>query len=321
MKTTYATGIFSLAVDKEIDYKNSKIVSHSQISMYEKCPKSWELRYVRKHKISDESIYLVFGQAMHEVIQEWLKVMYTKTIKASDELDTNKMLMDAIKREYVEAVERSGVHFSTPEELGTYYTSGVEIMSYLKKKRIHYFSTRHLQLVGIELPIQISPDPSRPSIILQGYLDLVFYDKTLNKYKILDIKTSKRGWGDWDKKDKTKVNQLVLYKKYFSEIFNVPLESIDVEYFIVKQQIDLDSVWPQKRVQQFKPSNGTVTVRKVIKDFEAFLKTCFDENGEYIDRNHPAIAGAKYYNCRFCPYNENEELCPKDNRITNLYGN
>ncbi len=51
------------------------------------------------------------------------------------------------------------------------------------------------------------------------------------------IKTSTRGWGDKEKKDETKQFQLVLYKKYYSQQFNIPEDNIDVLEF--RNQLDL----------------------------------------------------------------------------------
>ncbi len=101
-------------------------------------------------------------------------------------------------------------------------------------------------------------------------------------------------------------------------MYDLPYDRVDVEYFIVKRKIDLDSLYPQKRIQVFAPSNGKLTIKKLEKEFLDFLRTCFNEDGTYIDRKHPAIAGENYYNCRFCVFNENEELCPKSDRITKI---
>ena len=46
-----------------------------------------------------------------------------------------------------------------------------------------------------------------------GYLDIVIHDTLSNTIKIMDIKTSTRGWNKWMKKDENKTQQLLLYKK------------------------------------------------------------------------------------------------------------
>ena len=38
------------------------------------------------------------------------------------------------------------------------------------------------------------PISSNPNVLFIGYLDIVMYNETLNKFKIIDIKTSTKGW-------------------------------------------------------------------------------------------------------------------------------
>jgi len=59
-------------------------------------------------------------------------------------------------------------------------------------------------------------------------------------------------------------------------------------------------------------------MKKLVTEFQDFLNDCFDSSGQYIDKSHPALAGNNYYNCRFCDYDEREDLCPKANRITHV---
>ena len=44
-------------------------------------------------------------------------------------------------------------------------------------------------------------------------------DTELDKIYIYDIKTSTRGWNDTEKKDDSKIAQILLYKEYFSKQF------------------------------------------------------------------------------------------------------
>ena len=45
-------------------------ISYSQLSMFSDCPQRWKLNYIDKKRISEPSIYLLFGTAMHEVLQK-----------------------------------------------------------------------------------------------------------------------------------------------------------------------------------------------------------------------------------------------------------
>ena len=66
-------------------------ISYSQISMYSDCPLRWKWNYVDRLSISESNIHLIFGTAMHEVLQHYLNVMYTETVKNADEIDLDKI--------------------------------------------------------------------------------------------------------------------------------------------------------------------------------------------------------------------------------------
>jgi hypothetical protein len=73
---------------KEIDWANQKMISYSQFSMYNECPKKWSLQYVEGHKQFTSTIHTVFGTALHEVIQHYLTVMYEQNGVQADKINT-----------------------------------------------------------------------------------------------------------------------------------------------------------------------------------------------------------------------------------------
>ena len=69
-------------------------ICYSQISMFNECPLRWKLNYIDNLSISESSIHLIFGTAMHEVLQTYLEVMYNDSIKNADLLNLEEMLQD-----------------------------------------------------------------------------------------------------------------------------------------------------------------------------------------------------------------------------------
>ena len=55
--------------------------------MYGDCPLRWKLNYVDKLRVSESNIHLIFGTAMHEVLQTYLEIMYNDSIKNADLLN------------------------------------------------------------------------------------------------------------------------------------------------------------------------------------------------------------------------------------------
>ena len=142
---------------------------------------------------------------------------------------------------------------------------------------------------------------------MKGFIDLVLYDKTLDKYTIYDIKTSTRGWSDYEKKDQTKVNQILLYKKFFSRARGIPEDKVDVQFFIVRRKINENLEYLPKRVQEFIPAHGTKKVKDAFEDIQNFVKDAFTIEGEYQEKKY----SKNIDKCKFCPYINKPELCDK----------
>jgi hypothetical protein len=124
-----------------------------------------------------------------------------------------------------------------------------------------------------------------------GKLDLVMFDETMHRVVIWDIKTSTRGWTKYDKNNKIKTSQMVMYKKYFAEQYGIPVDSIDVRYFIVKRKVPDNPKYAvmKSRIQKFEPSSGKTTQNKMVKNMKSFVEDVFIDgthmyNIDNIDR-------------------------------------
>jgi hypothetical protein len=291
-------------------------ISYSQWSMYDRCPLSWKLAYIDGLAPFQASIDTCFGTAFHETFQYFIEVMYTDSVKRAEALDLRSILTNKLREEYAKCVQEMGQHFSNPLQLAEYLEDGVAILEWFKKRRKQYFSTKDWELIGIEVELCTPASPNNPSVYLYGFIDLVIRHIPTNTIHVFDIKTSRSGWNKHQKADPTKAAQLVIYKNKFSEQFGIPKENIIVEFFIVKRKMVEESMFPQKRIQLFRPSSGTVTQRKVQRQIDEFVEQCFDSEGNKLaDRQYMAISGKGDKNCKYCFAKTREDLCPKANRI------
>ena len=241
----------------EINYAFQKSISYSQLSTFTNCPKQWALKYKEGNYLFDASINSIFGTSMHNTIQKYITIMYTQSTVVADQLDLEEDFAENFRTEYKTTYEKNNnTHFSNPEEMREYFDDGIEILNFLKRKKGSYFSKRGWHLVGVEIPILTTPNKQYNNVIFKGFIDLVMYHEPTNTFKIIDIKTSKSGWNDKTKKDELKQFQLILYKKFFSEIFGVDEKNIEIEYFIVKRQVWESEDFVIKRIQTFSPPSG-----------------------------------------------------------------
>ena len=288
--------------------KKNKHISYSQLSTYDRCPKQWYLTYVKKLIPYEGSIHASFGTAFHETLQEWLQVLYHGKVKDAMAMDVDALLYENMIKAYKSTKAQNGhEHFATAEDLRMFWLDGKHIFEFIKKKRRAYFNTKGVHLAGVETLLY---QELRPGVMFKGFIDLVFYDARVDRWKIVDIKTSTRGWSALDKKDLNKTQQLILYKKFLAKQFNIDIDKIDVEYFVVKRRVPVEADFAamQRRVQEFSPASGKGNTNKVLKIMQNFVTKAVDHLGNYIEEDHKANPTKD--NCKWCNVKK-MRLCPE----------
>ena len=298
-----------------INFAYQKNISYSQMSIFRGCQYRWKLQYKDKIKRFTSSIHTVFGTAVHEVMQHYLDVAYDKSFAEADrEIDMEEKFQESFITEYQNQYKSNkNEHFSDALEMREFFEDGVAILEWFKKKRSRYFSKKGTYLVGCEIPIVVAPNKMLNNVLYMGYLDVVTYHEPTDTFKIIDIKTSTKGWNDYTKKDENKQYQLLLYKQYFSEQYNIPLDKIEIEFFILKRKVldaddeNLMSPYQAYRVQQFTPPSGKIKLSRAKKAVSDFIEECFDIRGKIRENLYPKTPSK--WNCKFCPYGDDKELC------------
>ena len=297
------TGAVKKVWESKIKQKPSKNVhvSYSSISTYNKCPKLWELQYLRGDVPFTQTIYTVFGSAFHETLQEWLHVLYHEKVKTAMDLNINDLLYaNMIKAYRVAMAQMDYQHISDQEEMTQFWLDGKHILEFIKKKRPAYFSTKTMQLAGIETLLY---QELRPGVKFKGLVDLVFYHPNTDRWSIVDIKTSTRGWQDKAKKNPNLTAQVILYREFFSKQFGIDKDKIDVEFFIVKRRVPKEAEFAsmQRRVQRFVPPAGPRKTKQVLESMNKFISEAIDSEGKYIDKEYKCTN--PFGKCEHCtPY-------------------
>jgi len=285
-----------------------KTISYSQFSQWIECPFRWKLNYIDKLRVRSESIHSLFGTSMHEVIQEFIRVMYTVSLREARGMDLSLLLQERMKTNFIKAQTENKVMDISIDDMKEFYYDGCDILTWFIAHVTEYFAKQGFELVGIEVPIDY---PIQDGIKMSGYLDIVIKDTVLNKIKIFDIKTSTMGWNKYQKKDKKKLMQLVIYKRFYAAQYNVDPKDVSVEFIIFKRRLYENTDFPQKRIQRIMPASGTVTVNETLCQLKEFVVACFDIVGNFrTDVEYEKRPSAKV--CKYCEYADHSELCDKN---------
>ena len=279
-------------------------VSYSQYGMYTTCQEQYKLNYIDKLGTSSANIHTIFGSAMHETIQHFLEVMYGVTKKQALQMNLEGMLKDKLVEHFNKENEKmeEGMYPCTKEELGEFFEDGKLILQYFRNKLDKLYSKSGFRLVAIEMPLNAE---IKPGVHFIGFIDIILEDLSDNTIIIIDLKTSTKGWSQYQKNDKVKTSQMLLYKKFYSEKYNLPLDQIQVEYQILKRKIFEGADFPIPRISKFVPANGKPSVNKAWDGFMEFVDSVFEEGGTYVEREYLPTKGK---HCDWCEF-KTRKLC------------
>ena len=232
-----------------------KTVSFSQFSTWWMCPARWKLDNIDKLKVFEDSIHMSFGTAIHETVQAFLTAYLNISDEEARKIDLISMFINAFKTQ----VNGKGIKY-TPEEFVEFVEDGKGILNeFLSPSNIKYhFPRDKWELLGIETDIR---EEIINNVVLNGKLDILLKEKLSGDIRIVDLKTSGRGWSQNDKDDFTKVSQLRIYKALYSKKYNIPLHKIHVEFIILKRKLYDDCKYEQSLIQIVKPPTYQEDIR------------------------------------------------------------
>jgi RecB family exonuclease len=256
-------------------------VSFSQYSMWSSCPQQYKLSYIDGLSQSTSNIHSVFGSAMHETLQEYLsRCLRISKSQADKGMDTKAFLKEKMREMYLKESNEGKDPICTKEELVEFLEDGNLILDYFQKSKNfnNFFSLKYDELVAIEQPINTK---IREHINFLGFIDLIVRSKFDGKYRIIDFKTSTSGWSKYQKKDPTKNAQILLYKKFYSEMLGVSMDMIDVEFIILKRKVSDNTEYHIPRISRHVPANGKPSINKAWSEFNLFVDNVFNADGTY----------------------------------------
>jgi len=284
----------------ELVEKKKKKVSYSQYSNWFNCPHRWYLDFVKKLRKTDSTINTCFGTAIHEVFQKYIETMYKQSVTKADEIEMYPLFEEAFKRELI---NEKVTH--TEDEFKEFSKDGESIIEAFTNisNRIKHFPSNRYEFFGIEDEIIM---PIKNDVEFICYIDIILKEKLTGRYKIFDIKTSRMGWNQYQKEDPAKYSQILLYKSFFSRKHNIPIDKIDVEFFIVKRKLYENYPYPQSRIQTFIPKHTQKTLATTLNSFAQFVTECFNKDGTFIENieSYPKIPGKNKKHCKYCPHHK-----------------
>ena len=276
-------------------------VSFSQYSTFSTCPRMYKHQYIDKLGESSANIHTIFGSSMHSTIQHYLSVFYGVSKKQANELNLDKMLLNSLREEFTKEKEKMSEGAPcTQLELEEFFGDGRRILEWFVKHIEKLYTKSGYELVAIEMPLNYE---IKAGVHFIAFIDIVLREIGSGEIIIIDLKTSTNGWNKYQKEDKIKNAQILIYKKFYSDLFGVPMQNIKVEFQIMKRKLMEDAPYPIPRISKHIPPNGRPSVMKAYDEFMGFINTVFDDSGERrLDIEYSKTPGKNKKNCKYCEF-------------------
>ena len=256
-------------------------VSFSQYSMWSSCPQQYKLSYIDGLSQSTSNIHSVFGSAMHETLQEYLsRCLRISKSQADKGMDTKAFLKEKMREFFLKESNEGKDPICSKEELVEFLEDGNLILDYFQKSKNfnNFFSLKDDELVAIEQPINTKISEN---VNFLGFIDFIVRSKTTGKYRVIDFKTSTKGWSKYQKADPIKNTQILLYKKFYAEMLKISENMIDVEFIILKRKVSENADYHIPRISRHVPASGKPSINKAWKGFTEFVDNVFNADGSY----------------------------------------
>ena len=201
-------------------------ISYSEIKTWSECPLRHKLSYIDGLDDFKGNLHTAFGSAIHSVCEHGL---------LNEDLDRDKHFLKEFNKEII-SLEKKEVKIDEKlkeQMMGQYKPLISNFRDYLDK----YFVD--CEVVATE---EMLYEPIEGlNLNFKGFIDLIVKTED-GKYHILDWKTCSWGWDSRKKSDKIVNYQLTLYKYFWAQKHNIPLDKVETHFGLLKRTAKKDNV-------------------------------------------------------------------------------
>lgn len=265
-------------------------ISFSESKIWHECSYRHKLIYIDKLEDEEDSVHLHYGSILHDTIEEFLKTgkMNVDQALKKIELTWNEQGFDTeefISRQTKNAINAGWTY--THSNLNDWLISARNCLTSLPGFLTSQFGS--YKVIEAE-HFLYEPIPDAEQYKFKGYIDAVLLCKNKKGKKIvwlLDWKTaSPRGWDVRKKSDFHMQVQLMLYKTFWSEKFNINPKDVRCAFVLLKKFTK-----PEKCINFIAVSVGDKSIEKSKKFVRSATRGI--EKGTAIKNR---------FSCKFCPF-------------------
>ena len=211
-----------------------KHISYSEWRNWHICPHYHKLTYIDKVAQFEGNIFTAFGKAIHTVCEYTL----TSPEKYRDAGAIEALVKDQFLKE-LKALPEAAQHDAKANfKLKEWLVNGLDIIPDLYRCLVDKFGKlgEDWEVLRAEEQLYVPiTEFTEAEKNFKGFIDLVVYSKKDEKVHLIDWKTCSWGWRREKKSDKVMAYQLVLYKHFYSQKYDVNPQDIDCHFVLLKR--------------------------------------------------------------------------------------
>lgn len=267
-----------------------KYISFSQYRMWSKCPYYHYLSYVKREIPRRENKYMLGGKIIHEIFQDIVKDYY------NFKLDTTESYLSDLISEGNACDPHNDCSVTNLQQHISLYSDRIEnFIDFLEenypKEEYSFVENEHKILFPLGDKLNTEDIKlTRYEYKFVGYIDIILDDG--NKYHLIDLKTSKNGWGWYQKNDEVKKSQLRFYREFYAMLKNRDWLDIETDYWIVpslkskpveKFHVEHDRELLEDNIRKMR----NMVYHAYENDYHPYSKTC----GDFCDCKEECVTG------------------------------
>jgi len=244
-------------------------ISYSELKNWHHCPFYHKLVNIEKLKVFEGNEYTAFGTALHSVCEDLL----------TDEVDIpkpelfNQKFRDEIKKLKSEEINK--------KLIVDMFAQGGKLSEQVLPSLESYFDDCEVFMAEEKL---YEPISGTDDYLFKGYVDLIV--KEGDNYHIIDWKTCSWGWDSRKRSDKMILYQLILYKHFFCQKYDISPDMVHTHFGLLKRTSK------KNIVELFKVTSGPKRIENALELLHKAIQTI--KSGVHIKNKLSCTSG---YGC------------------------
>ena len=244
-------------------------ISYSELKNWHHCPFYHKLVNIEKLKVFEGNEYTAFGTALHSVCEDLL----------TDEVDIpkpelfNQKFRDEIKKLKSEEINK--------KLIVDMFAQGGKLSEQVLPSLESYFDDCEVFMAEEKL---YEPISGTDDYLFKGYVDLIIIEG--DNYHIIDWKTCSWGWDSRKRSDKMILYQLILYKHFFCQKYDISPDMVHTHFGLLKRTSK------KNIVELFKVTSGPKRIENALELLHKAIQTI--KSGVHIKNKLSCTSG---YGC------------------------